>query len=135
MFVKKRISVLAVALVLPLFGGAVLAQVPSVDARVTLNIADKSLEEIVKSLRDRSGSNIVIIDAVDKPKISTAKVSIEVFDVGWRDALELVAEKAGCVVEDRPGGVLAVTKPPEVTIEFQDQDVRKVIADATEHTA
>ncbi len=124
---KKRISVLAVALVLPLFGGAVQAQVPSVDARVTLNIADKSLEEIVKSLRDRSGSNIVIIDAVDKPKISTAKVSIEVFDVGWRDALELVAEKAGCVVEDRPGGVLAVTKPPEVTIEFQDQDVRKVI--------
>ncbi len=124
---KKRISVLAVALVLPLFGGAVQAQVPSVDARVTLNIADKSLEEIVKSLRDRSGSNIVIIDAVDKPKISTAKVSIEVFDVGWRDALELVAEKVGCVVEDRPGGVLAVTKPPEVTIEFQDQDVRKVI--------
>ena len=124
---KKRISVLAVALVLPLFGGAVQAQVPSVDARVTLNIADKSLEEIVKSLRDRSGSNIVIIDAVDKPKISTAKVSIEVFDVSWRDALELVAEKAGCVVEDRPGGVLAVTKPPEVTIEFQDQDVRKVI--------
>ncbi len=124
---KKRISVLAVALVLPLFGGAARAQVPSVDARVTLNIADKSLEEIVKSLRDRSGSNIVIIDAVDKPKISTAKVSIEVFDVSWRDALELVAEKAGCVVEDRPGGVLAVTKPPEVTIEFQDQDGRKVI--------
>jgi type IV pilus assembly protein PilQ len=126
MFVNKRMIVL-VALVLPLFGGVALAQVPSVDARVTLNIADKSLEEIVKSLRDRSGSNIVIIDAVDKPKISTAKVSIEVFDVSWRDALELVAEKAGCVVEDRPGGVLAVTKPPEVTIEFQDQDVRKVI--------
>jgi type II secretory pathway component GspD/PulD (secretin) len=127
MFVKKRMSVLAVALVLPLFGGAALAQVPSVDARVTLNIADKSLEEIVKSLRDRSGSNIVIIDPLDKAKISTAKVSIEVFDVGWRDALELVAEKAGCVVEERPGGVLAVTKPPEVTIEFQDRDIRQVI--------
>ncbi|MBK7643504.1 MAG: hypothetical protein IPJ19_10745 [Planctomycetes bacterium] len=124
---KKKMCLLAVALVLPLFGGAALAQVPSVDARVTLNIADKSLEEIVKSLRDRSGSNIVIIDPIDKAKISTAKVSIEVFDVSWRDALELVAEKAGCVVEDRPGGVLAVTKPPEVTIEFQDQDVRKVI--------
>lgn len=48
MFVKKRMSVLAVALVLPLFGGSALAQVPSVDARVTLSIADKSLEEIVK---------------------------------------------------------------------------------------
>jgi type II secretory pathway component GspD/PulD (secretin) len=127
MFVKKRMSVLAVALVLPLFGGSAFAQVPSVDARVTLSIADKSLEEIVKSLRDRSGSNIVIIDPVEKAKISTTKVSIEVFDVGWRDALELVAEKAGCVVEERPGGVLAITKPPEVTIEFQDQDVRKVI--------
>ena len=127
MFVKKSKFVLTAALVLPLFGGAALAQVPSVDARVTLNIADKSLEEIVKSLRDRSGSNIVIIDPVDKAKISTAKVSIEVFDVSWRDALELVAEKAGCVVEERSGGVLAVTKPPPVTIEFQDQDVRKVI--------
>jgi type IV pilus assembly protein PilQ len=127
MFVKKRMSLLAVALALPLLGGAALAQVPSVDARVTLNIADKSLEEIVKSLRDRSGSNIVIIDPIDKAKISIQKVSIEVFDVGWRDALELVAEKAGCVVEDRPGGVLAVTRPPPVTIEFQDQDVRKVI--------
>lgn len=124
---KKMKSVLALALLLPLFGGAAVAQVPSVDARVTLNIADKSLEEIVKSLRDRSGSNIVIIDPIDKAKISTAKVSIEVFDVSWRDALELVAEKAGCVVEERPGGVLAVTRPPEVTIEFQDQDVRKVI--------
>jgi len=91
--VNKRMIVMA-ALVLPLFGGVALAQVPSVDARVTLALADKSLEEIVKSLRDRSGSNIVIIDAVDKPKISTAKVSIEVFDVSWRDALELVAEVA-----------------------------------------
>ena len=124
---KMTKSLLAAALVLPLIGGAAAAQVPSVDARVTLNIADKPLEEIVKSLRDRSASNIVIIDPVGKDKISTQKVSIEVFDVSWRDALELVAEKLGCVVEDRPGGVLAVTRPPEVTIEFQDQDVRKVI--------
>lgn len=124
---KMTKSLLLAALVLPLIGGPAAAQVPSVDARVTLNIADKSLEEIVKSLRDRSASNIVIIDPEGKEKISTQKVSIEVFDVSWRDALELVAEKLGCVVEDRPGGVLAVTRPPEVTIEFQDQDVRKVI--------
>ncbi len=126
-YVKMSKSLLATAFVLSLFGGAAAAQVPSVDARVTLNIAQKPLEEIVNSLRDRSGSNIVVIDPVDKPKISTMPVSIEVFDVPWRDALELVAEKLGCVVEDRPGGVLAVTRPPEVTIDFQDKDVRTVL--------
>jgi type IV pilus assembly protein PilQ len=54
-------------------------------------------------------------------------VTIELTDLPWRDALELVAESVGGVVEERAAGVMVVARPERVTFDFPDGDVRKVI--------
>lgn len=106
-----------------------LAQVPSQEARVTLNVAERPLELIVDFLRERSGANIEIIDGTDaEDVISTAVVdSLQLAEVHWKVALEIAAEKVGAVVEQRPGGVWIVTKPPRVYYDAKDQEIADVI--------
>lgn len=126
---KKSMKFLSLALALPLVATAAAAQAPSLDARVNLNIADRSLEDVVAELRARSGANIVVIDPADaEKKISDKRVTIELNDVPWRDALDLVAEKVGGVVERRPAEILAVIRPPKVDIVTEvPTDIREVI--------
>lgn len=126
---KKSMKFLSLALALPLVASAAAAQAPSLDARVNLNIADRSLEDVVAELRARSGANIVVIDPQDESKrISDKRVTIELNDVPWRDALDLVAEKVGGVVERRPAEILAVIRPPKVDIVTEvPTDIREVI--------
>lgn len=121
---------LAAVLVLPLLAATSAAQTPSLDARVNLRVDNKTLEDVVAWLRERSGANIVVIDPSPdskRAKISDMKLSLDLSDVGWRDALELVAEKVHGSVEERSGGVLAVTSPEKVTIQIKDKDIRDVI--------
>lgn len=132
---NKSMKLLATLLVLSLCASVSSAQAPSLDARVNLNVADKPLEDVVAFLRERSGANIVVIDPkVLDPKIDTPiskdKISIELNDVPWREALEIVAEKVKGVVETRTGGVLVVTKPRRLELfEYHEQPVELVIGD------
>jgi len=120
----------ALFLGLALFGltlSGVQAQVANREARVTMNVAERTLEDIVDYLRERSGANIEIIDT-EQEVISTAVVrSLQLSDVHWKVALEFAAEKAGCVVTERSNGVLVVTRPPRVTFVFSDEDIRAII--------
>jgi len=124
--VNRLTGVLAAWLVFSVVTPGLRAQAPSLDARVNLNVADRTIEDVIADLRTRSGANIVIIDAEDHA-ISKDMVSIELVDVPWRDALDLVAEKVGAIVEVRTAGVLAVTLPQRVTFEFPNSDIRQVI--------
>ena len=77
------------------------AQVPSLDARVDIDIVERDLSEVVQYLprevwrqpRDPRGGGTA--------KVKTLKLS----DVYWRDALDYAAESAGCVVEEDKSGV------------------------------
>ncbi len=91
------------------------------DARVSLRVEGRTLSEVVQYLREQSGANIVVLGGGDN------EVSLDLTDVPWREALELVCELAGCVVDERTAGVLAVEEPARVTFSFQDQDIRDVI--------
>ncbi len=124
---NKIKAVVAALVFVPLFAASTYAQAPSLDARVNLRIADQPLEDVVAHLRERSGANVVVIAPSPEEPIAQEPISIELTDVPWRDALDLVAEKAGCVVEERTAGVLAVTRPKRVNFMFQDQDIRSVI--------
>jgi len=125
--VKKSTAFWA-ALALSLLAPRADAQVPSREARINLRLAEQSLDTVIDFVRDRSGVNIVLIDKEGDPNLlSATPVTMELTDVPWRDALELVAEKVGAVVEQRTGGVLIVTRPQRVTFEFPDADVRQVI--------
>ncbi len=124
----RRFLLYTLALLSPVLPAVTQAQVANREARVSLNLAERTLEVVVQYLRDRSGANIEIIDT-DTEVISTSVIrSIQLSDVHWRIALDIVAEKAGCVVEERRNGVLLVTKPPVVTFQFPDSDIREIIS-------
>ncbi|HIG10649.1 MAG: hypothetical protein ABGY71_14950 [bacterium] len=103
------------------------AQVASRDARVTMNVAERTLESVIDFLREKSGANIEIIDT-DEETISTSVIrSMQLRDVHWQIALEIAAEKVGCIVEDRTNGVILVTKPWPVTFDYSNADIRIII--------
>jgi type II secretory pathway component HofQ len=91
------------------------------DARVSLRVEGRELIEVVEYLREESGANIVVLPTDLEP------ISMDLTDVHWLDALDLAAELAGCVVEERTAGVLVVDKPPRVDIVFKDADITQVI--------
>jgi type IV pilus assembly protein PilQ len=106
---------------------AVQAQVANREARVSMTLAERTLEDVVQYLRERSGANIEIIDTENEVVSTSVIRSIQLSDVHWRVALDIVAEKAGCVVEERRNGVLLITRPPMVTFQFPDSDIRDII--------
>ena len=89
--------------------------------RLTLRLRDRLLRDVVKNIRSRVGVNIVISEEIED------RVTIDLQDVDWRQALELVAEEAGCVVVDAGSGILKIEKPPRVYISFENADIQKVI--------
>jgi type II secretory pathway component GspD/PulD (secretin) len=128
--VKKpllALTLLACASIAPLR-----AQAPSLDAHVNLSVADRPIEDVIATLRARSGANIVIINpptpqGTEPEDVGKRKVTIELTNVEWRDALTLAAESVGLVVETRQAGVLAVTKTPPFNYDIKDGDIVDVI--------
>ena len=120
----------ALFLGLALFGltlSSAQAQVANREARVTMNVAERTLEDIVDYLRERSGANIEIIDTEQEVISTTIVRSLQLSDIHWKIALEIAAEKTGCIVEERQSGVLVVTRPPVVEFVFTDKDIRAII--------
>ncbi len=88
---------------------------------VSLDVVDTPLADVVEFIRERSGTNIVLGPSIDE--IITLKLT----NVPWKKALELAAEKAGCILRADGVNLLKVEKPPRVTFYFEDTDVKKVI--------
>ena len=105
-------------------GGSLFAQSPVPDARLSLRVEGRQLGEVVEFVRERSGANIVILAGEESEQ---TPISIELTDVSWREVLEIAAEMAGCIVEERSAGVLALTKPERVTINFAYTELEEVI--------
>ncbi len=90
-------------------------------ASIDLDVNGRPIEDVLKLIRDKSGANILLAPGVD------AKVTLTFRGVPWREALDLVAENAGCVVIETRGRVFKVEKPTTVNYSFSDEDIRKVI--------
>lgn len=90
-------------------------------SRLTLRLKDRDLRDVVASIRRKANINIVMDPAIEE------SVSIDLQDVHWRQALNLVAESVGCIVSELEGGVLKVEKPPRVYFSFPNTDIQTVI--------
>ena len=90
-------------------------------SRLTLRLKDRDLRDVVQSIRRKTNSNIIMDPGIEAP------VTIDLQDVHWRQALNLVAEQAGCIVSEAEGGVLKIEKPPRVYFAFENTDIQKVI--------
>jgi type IV pilus assembly protein PilQ len=91
-------------------------------ALLTLKLKDRLLTDVVPSIRRKAGVNIIMDE-----RITDETVTIDVEDVEWRLALDLVVEAAGCIVVEVAGNVLKVEKPPRVYFAFENADIQKVI--------
>lgn len=102
------------------------AQVPSREARVTLNVAERELGAVVDHLRERSGANIVIMDP-DERGLANKQISLQLHGVHWRVALDLASEKAGAIVTERQEGILIVSVPTPIHYEARNANIVDVI--------
>ncbi len=90
-------------------------------SRLTLRLKDRDLRDVVASIRRKANVNIIMDQSIEEP------VTIDLQDVHWRQALNLVAESANCIVTEVEGGILKVEKPPHVTFAFPNTDIQTVI--------
>ena len=88
---------------------------------LTLKLKDRLLRDVVETIRRKVGINIIMDEAIDD------SVSIDLEDVHWRTALDLIAEKANCVVVQVDRNVLKVEKPPRVYFAFNNAPIQQVI--------
>ena len=90
-------------------------------SRLTLKLKDRDLRDVVATIKRKASVNIIMDPAIEET------VTLELQDVAWRQALDLVAEQAGCIVSEAAGGVLKIEKPPRVYFAFENTDIAKVI--------
>lgn len=114
-------SVFVMAALLLAGAPSVFGQSVGKDARVNLRVENRALSEIVDYIRQQTGANLVVLPG------DYSTVSLELADVPWRDALQIAAEAAGGVVEERTGGILAIERPVRVHFEFTGADITEVI--------
>jgi type II secretory pathway component GspD/PulD (secretin) len=92
-------------------------------SNITLDVKDRPLKDVVEFVRGKTAVNIIV-----SPDAEQQKVTINIRDLPWEKALELIAENAECVLVRDGANLLKVEKPPQVSFEFEDADIRKVIS-------
>lgn len=95
-----------------------------VDALISANWQDKPLPDVIKFLAEQSGVNIVIMDDVARE----ARVTLEVKELNWRDALRTVMELTGCEAEEISPVLIHVRSIPRVDMDFRDTNLTTVIS-------
>jgi len=130
---KRAVGAWMVALVLLSFGGTAFAQSQPTDANMAqmdigdgkvpfIDVRGRALADVVERIRDKTRVNIILAkEAQDAP------VTIKIQDLHWLLALELVAEKAECVLERVSPQLIRVSKPERVTFSFENEDINKVV--------
>lgn len=63
--------------------------------RIDLDVEDMDLVQVMDLIGRQVGTNILVDPAVHE------RVTISLRDVPWRDAVDLIARRAGCDVEER----------------------------------
>ncbi|MBL4844187.1 MAG: hypothetical protein JKY65_01565 [Planctomycetes bacterium] len=89
--------------------------------RINVDVEDTDLADVMEQIGQKVERNIL----VDPNVRETVTVSLN--SIPWREAVEVIAKMTRCEVEDRGNGVLLLTQPPKVTIQFQDANVRTVL--------
>ena len=90
-------------------------------ATITLDVADRPLEDVLDHIRNKVGVTIVTPPGTD------GRVTIKLKDIPWQEALRFVAESASCIVTQSSPRLWRVEKPPRVTMSFQAVDIKQVI--------
>lgn len=89
--------------------------------KLSIAVQDRKLRTVMEYIAGYAGVNIVVDDTID------VSISLELNDVEWRQALELAAEKGGCIVIERAPNLFKIEKPVTVTFSFESAELAEVI--------
>jgi hypothetical protein len=93
----------------------------SEEQRINVDVVGVDLAEVMDQVGLQLGRTILVDPDVHE------RVTINLRDIPWREAVEVMARMTRCRVEDRPGGVLLLTQPARVTIQFANGNVNTVL--------
>jgi len=116
-------SLVVIALGAPAIGAveAVQAGPSQIAETVTIETSDKPLETVLQWISRRAGVNIVCYEQ-EQPR-----VTLRMANVTWQEAVESIASKYDLVVERKSPRVWILTRPPKVSMSFQDASLPVVL--------
>src|SRR5437870_5631829 len=89
---------------------------------VTFDVVERPLKDVVAFIQDKTDVNLVIAKEAEE-----IPVTVKLRALPWREALEIVVERAGAQIDEKSANLIRIEKPPRVTFDFENADVRVVI--------
>lgn len=89
--------------------------------KINIDVENADLADVMEQIGRQVGKNILV-----EPNVHET-VSVSLHDIPWREAVDVIARMSRCEVEERIGGIILLTQPPKVTIQFTDANVRTVL--------
>lgn len=89
--------------------------------KIDIDVVDKDLREVVSEIGRRVGQNIRVSPGIEET------ITLELRDLNWVYVLSIIAKTCRCKISREEGGVIVLTQPEKVTIEFSDANVRTVL--------
>ena len=114
-------SLILLALGIPAVGAGEATPPGQLSETVTIETSDKPLETVLQWISRRAGVNIVCYEQ-DQPR-----VTVRLSNVTWQEAVESIASKYDLVIEKKSPRVWVLTRPPKVSMSFQDASLPVVL--------
>jgi type IV pilus assembly protein PilQ len=114
-------SLALIALGIPAVGAGEAPAIAPTAETVTIETSDKPLETVLQWISRRAGVNIVCYEQ-DQPR-----VTLRLANVTWQEAVESIAAKYDLVIERKSPRVWVLTRPPKVSMSFQDASLPVVL--------
>lgn len=89
---------------------------------VTFDVVERPLKDVVAFIQDKTDVNLVIAKEAEE-----IPVTVKLRNLPWREALEIVVERAGAQIDEKSQNLIRIEKPPRVQFAFENADVRVVI--------
>ncbi len=99
---------------------AVDGQGPRSSIRINVDVERVPLNDVMEQIGRQVGRNILV-----DPNVQEV-VTVALRDIPWTEAVDVIARMTRCEKEDRHG-VIVLTQPPKVSIQFTDANVRTVL--------
>ncbi|MEE9392419.1 MAG: secretin N-terminal domain-containing protein [Planctomycetota bacterium] len=93
------------------------------DTRITLNVKNHPLSEVIDYIKKRARVNIILAKDVD---IST-QVTVEFDKIAFEEAIRIVGEDAQCVVVKRAANLFILEQPVRISWKFESAPITAVI--------
>ena len=95
---------------------------PAAGPRINVDVEDAALPQVLWGIGEALGCAVVC-----GPGASEERITVNLREIGAREALDVITAMVRADVEQLPGGSLVVHYEPRVTIQFTDANVRTVL--------